>query len=80
MEEKVLELTIHSESLLKEKHQSTMNFLKLESRNCQLDVNLKQRKLARVEIEQKLEETTKKLKVTKEKKLKLHNVIYGIDY
>lgn len=57
-----------------------MNFLKLESRNCQLDVNLKQRESARVEIEQKLEETTKKLKVTKEKKLKLHNVIYGIDY
>jgi hypothetical protein len=41
MEEKVLELTIHSESLFKEKHQSIMKFFKLESRNCQLDVNLK---------------------------------------
>ncbi len=52
----------------------------MEKRNSQLDVNLKQRKLARIEIKQKLEETTKRVKVTKEKNLELHNVIFEIDY
>jgi hypothetical protein len=44
-----------------------------------LDAILRQRKLARVETKKKLEETTKRLKVTEENNLELHNVIFKVD-
>jgi hypothetical protein len=49
MEEKVLELTTHNESLFKEGQQFRMKIFELERRNSQLDANLRQKKSTRVE-------------------------------
>jgi hypothetical protein len=43
-----------------------------------LDANLKQVESARIETEYKLEKIAKRLKVTKEKNLELHNIISKI--
>jgi hypothetical protein len=53
---------------------------KLERRNNQLDVNMKQRESAKLKIKQKLEEITERLRVTEEKNLELHNVISKINH
>jgi hypothetical protein len=45
-----------------------------------LDVILRQRELAIIETEHKLEEIARKLRVTKENNLELHDVIFEIDY
>jgi hypothetical protein len=50
MEEKVLKFTTHNESLIKEKQQSKMTIVQLKKRNGLLDVDLAQRKLAKMEI------------------------------
>jgi len=50
--------------LIKKGQQSKMKITKLKKRNGLLDVNLAWRKLAKVEIEQKLKETVKRLKIT----------------
>jgi hypothetical protein len=57
MEEKVLKFTTHNEFMIKERQQSKMKIVELKKRNNLLDANLAQRGLAKVEIEQKLEET-----------------------
>jgi hypothetical protein len=80
MEKKVLELTTHNEFLFKERQQSKVKISKLERRNNQLDVNMKQRESAKLKIKQKLEEITERLRVTEEKNLELHNVISKINH
>jgi FtsZ-binding cell division protein ZapB len=49
MKKKVLELTTHNESLIKERQQSKMKILELKRKNNQLDANLKHIESARVE-------------------------------
>jgi hypothetical protein len=44
-----------------------------------LDVIFRQRELTIVKTKHKLEEIAKKLRVTEEKNLELHNVIFEID-
>jgi len=80
MEKKVLELTTHNEFLFKERQQSKVKISKLERRNNQLDVNMKQRESAKLKIKQKLEEIAERLGVTEEKNLELHNVISKINH
>jgi hypothetical protein len=53
---------------------------KLDRRNNQLDVNMKQRESAKLKIKQKLEEIAERLGVTEEKNLELHNVISKINH
>ncbi len=65
--------------MIKKGQQSRMKITKLKKRNGLLDVNLAWRKLAKVEIEQKLKETVKRLKITKENNSKLHTIIFEID-
>jgi hypothetical protein len=50
MEEKVLKLKTHNESMIKEKQQSKIKIIELKKRNNMLYVNLARRKLARMEI------------------------------
>jgi FtsZ-binding cell division protein ZapB len=50
MEEHVLELTTHNESLFKEKQQSKMKNFELERKNSQLDANMRHRESTKVEI------------------------------
>ncbi len=57
-----------------------MKSYELKRRNNQLDANLKQRKLTKVETKQKLKEIVERLKVKEEKNLELHNVIFEIDH
>ncbi len=57
-----------------------MKIYELKRRNSQLDANLKQRKLTKVETKQKLKEIVERLKVKEEKNLELHNVIFEIDH
>ncbi len=64
MEEKVLKLTTHNESLIKENQQSKMKIVELKKRNNLLDVDLAWRELTRMETKQKLEETIERLKIT----------------
>jgi len=64
MEEKVLKLTTHNESLIKESQQSKMKIVELKKRNNLLDVDLAWRELTRMETKQKLEETIERLKIT----------------
>ncbi len=66
MEEKVLKLTTHNESLIKQRQQS-MKIIELEKRNSQFDVDLTRRELVRVETEQKLNKIAKRLRVRKKK-------------
>ncbi len=80
MEKKVLEFTTHNEFLFKERQQSKVKISKLERRNNQLDVNMKQRESAKLKIKQKLEEIAERLGVTEEKNLELHNVISKINH
>jgi len=64
MEEKVLKLTTHNVSLIKENQQSKMKIVELKKRNNLLDVDLAWRELTRMETKQKLEETIERLKIT----------------
>lgn len=64
--------------MIKKGQQSKMKITKLKKRIGLLDVNLAWRKLAKVEIEQKLKETVKRLKITKENNSKLHTIIFEI--
>ncbi len=57
-----------------------MKIYELKRKNSQLDANLKQRKLTKVETKQKLKEIVERLKVKEEKNLELHNVIFEIDH
>ncbi len=57
-----------------------MKIVELKKSNNLLDVDLARRELARVEIEQKLEEIVERLKITKENNLELHIVITKIDH
>jgi septal ring factor EnvC (AmiA/AmiB activator) len=80
MEEKVLKLTTHNESLIKERKQSKMKIVELKKRNNLLNADLAWGELAKVETKQKLEKTIEILKKMKEKNLELHIVTTELDY